>query len=79
MMSRQYLLDARAEMGLTQKAAAHRLRISLYLYMMLERDDAWITHPNIARRIKRLYGLTDAQYETMMHQKHWRRKGRSAK
>lgn len=75
-MPRQYLIDARTEMGLTPRAAAHLLRISPYLYNMLEQE-AWITHPNIARRIKRLYHLTEEQCKMMVHKKHWQKEGKT--
>ena len=76
MTPRQYLIDAREAMGLTREDAAFRLKISPFLYIQLERDDKWITHPNIALRVKKFFRLTVEQYETMVHAKHRGRKRR---
>jgi DNA-binding XRE family transcriptional regulator len=79
MTPREYLIEARKATGLTREDAAFRLKISPFLYTMLERDDEWITHPNIALRVKKFFRLTVDQYETMVHEKHRRGRKRSVK
>lgn len=70
MPCRDWLIKARLQHNWTRAQAARKARISERLYTWLEIDDEIITHPNFVRRIKRMYHLTDAQFNSMVNAKH---------
>lgn len=71
MARRQWLIDARERRGWTRAEAALRARMTVRLLTWLEIDDEIITAPSFIKRLKRLYRLTDDQYNSMVHEKHY--------
>lgn len=59
---RERLKLSRAEMAVWCSPYGCNGTISERLIGMLEDDAASVTHPNLARRIADVYGLTDKQY-----------------
>lgn len=45
--------------------------MTVRLLTWLEIDDEIITAPSFIKRLKRLYRLTDEQYNSMVHEKHY--------
>ena len=45
--------------------------MTVRLLAWLEIDDEIITAPSFIKRLKRLYRLTDEQYNSMVHEKHY--------
>lgn len=54
------IFQKRIELGLTLRAAAEKIDISEALLSLVE--NGHVTHPNIAKRIKRYYKLTNEEY-----------------
>lgn len=71
MARRQWLIDARERRGWTREQAAWKARMTVRLLTWLEIDDEIITAPSFIDRLKRLYRLTDEQYNSMVHEKHY--------
>lgn len=69
-MKRQYMADFRTMFGLNMSTLARMCRCSQVLLEMLESCDKEVTHPNIALRIARVYGLTKDQYESLLPECH---------
>lgn len=59
-MQNSVIFQKRMLKGLTLKAAAKKIGCSHVILSMLEKGD--ITHPNIAKRVKDFYKLTDEEY-----------------
>lgn len=60
MRNESVIFQKRIDLGLTLRAAAKKLQISESLLDMIE--NGRVTHPNIAKRIQKLYKLTDEEY-----------------
>lgn len=69
-MKRQYMADFRVGFGLTWNALARMCKCSCVLLRMLENSDKAVTHPKIALRVARAYGLTRDQYASMLPKCH---------
>lgn len=67
---RDYMTAYRESLGLTVREMAMQLDISQTLLSMLEGDAECVTHPAIARRIAKLYLLTEEQYTGMIPLNH---------
>lgn len=64
MAAREKMLEYRVNTGVSVRRIARRLGISVGLLDMVENGD--VTHPNIALRMQKLYGLTDEETEELM-------------
>lgn len=65
-MTRQYMIDFRQTHLMTIKDAAVKAGCSCYTLENIEHDDQYVTHPNIAARIAKVYKLTRKQYLSMI-------------
>lgn len=68
MTTREKMIKWRNEMGVTIKSLSRRSGISETLLGMVEGGQ--VTHPVIAKRIQKLYGLTDKEAEELVPKIH---------
>lgn len=67
---KEFLIQKRKAKGLTVRQMAVRCECSEALLWPLEVDDNWITHPLIAARIAKEYGLNVDEYNRLVHESH---------
>ncbi len=77
--ARAWLTEARERAGLTLNQAAAKMKISPELHRWLEWNTAIITHPGIADRMRKLYGLTLAERNSLVAEKWAKADGRRRK
>lgn len=65
----EFMIDKRKALGLDIQTMAQRCRCSKNLLYMLE-EGYDITHPEIAARIAKEYGLTVTEYNKIVHESH---------
>ncbi len=66
---KEFLTNKRNALGLDIEEMAKRCECSKRLLYMLE-DGGNITHPEIAARIAKEYGLSLKEYNALVHEKH---------
>lgn len=66
---RKWMVKMRTKLRLTREQMARACECTAYLLEMLEEHGA-ITHPNIAARIARRYGMDISQYNDLVHESH---------
>lgn len=71
-MERNYMIEYRKSLDVSIQSMARRLKISKDLLTWLEENDQEVTHPNIAKRIGKMYKLTKEQTESLMPE-HYRK------
>lgn len=67
---KEFMIEKRKAKGLTVKQMAIRCECSEALLWPLEVDDNWITHPLIAAKIAKEYGLNVDEYNRLVHESH---------
>lgn len=67
---KEYMIAKREAQGLSMRQMARKCDCSDMLLLLLESHDSGITHPKIAARIAREYGLTVDEYNTIVHEKY---------
>lgn len=72
-----FMIYKREELGLTRQEMAKQCECSPYLLELLEEGENEITHPQVAARIAREYGLSVDEYQQLVHPK--RRTGKIPK
>ena len=69
-MKREYMIAFRESCGVELETMAKLCKCSPGLLRMLENSDREVTHPKIALRVARAYGLTRYQNESMLPECH---------
>lgn len=67
---KEFLIRKREALGLTQAQMAVKCDCSPGLLTAMEEIDRYITHPHIAARIAKAYGLNVQEYNLMVADKH---------
>ena len=67
---KDFMIAKRESKGLTRRKMATRCECSEGLLALLEEEDKSITHPAIASRIAKEYGLSLDEYNRLVHKKH---------
>ena len=67
---KDFMIHKREALGLTLHQMAQRCDCSEGLLSLLEEGDRDITHPHIASRIAKEYGLKVEEYNRLVHEKH---------
>ena len=70
MYGRKYMVKWREKRRVTIEVAAKNANVSVYTLRHIEQDDSYVTHPNIAERIAKVYMLTKEQYYGMIPENH---------
>lgn len=66
---RDWLIEIRRKLGISREGMAKACKCSPYLIEIIE-DGGAITHPHIAARIARRYGLPVERYNELVHPDH---------
>lgn len=64
------MIEKRKALDLDVQEMAQRCECSKALLYLLEDGDGEVTHPEIAARIAKQYGLTVAEYNQIVHESH---------
>ncbi|MBE5791643.1 MAG: helix-turn-helix domain-containing protein [Clostridiales bacterium] len=67
---KDFMIEKREALGLTVCEMAGKCLCSRTLLEMLEESDRHITHPHIAARIAKAYGLSVDEYNRLVSAKH---------
>lgn len=69
-MKKLFMIEKRCLQFATQREMAKRVGCSLKLIEALESGEFSITHPIIAAKIAKEYGLTVGEYNQLVHESH---------
>ena len=67
---KEFMVRKREALGLTLQQMAQKCDCSMGILSLLEEGDQDITHPYIASRVAKEYGLSVDEYNRLVHEKH---------
>lgn len=67
---KEFMIAKREALGLTRQEMAKRCECSEGLLTLIEEGERDITHPHIASRIAKEYGLDVEEYNRIVHESH---------